>query len=164
VRLVDAAPARSTRILAQQQEMLVRLRTFQGLTVSSAALEDLNDATHEVTSELGHALRREGLVHKNVLVLEESGLGFPKPHVIADLSATFYSACLALAHDPAPRSTAAVTSTSEDRELLRSTLLLQAGRTPPRLRPITEIRRRSANSAPYVSKEGGTNIPGRTVS
>ena len=147
VRLVEAVPIRSPLVEAQQSEMLIALRKLRRAAPSLDPLVDLNDATHQVTTNLGRALRREGMHRKNILVLEQAGRGLPRPQPITSSRDPFQVACRALADDPEPV-VLDRWSVPIHRDELRSTLDRQPTSPPPRIRRVPDLgpSRRGARS------------------
>jgi len=121
-RLVEFERRSSPLALAQQSEMVTQLRVFGALPMRKPSLIALNEATHEVAVNLGKALRREGLQHKNIRSLQSRGEDLPVPRLMADSRDPFNVACRTLANDLAPGPRYERRAPSLEREALRTAL------------------------------------------
>jgi len=122
LRLTELQPARSPLVVAQQSEMTQQLRRHSAPRISIANLHDLDDATHELTINVGKALRREGLRHRNILILDTDAIGPPGARPITNTRERFNLACRQLARDPEPDTPRTAFRTRSYRTLLAESL------------------------------------------
>jgi hypothetical protein len=131
-RIVDLVPHRSPLPTLQQSEMVTQLRTRPEERLSLAQLGDLNEATYELTRELGKALRREAMARGRLQTLGATTDWLPIPRAITTTRHPFYVACKALADAPPPPSDATVQIDKSARLWLAASLRTASFRTPAR--------------------------------
>ena len=132
-RLAEIEKRRSPLLLAQQSEMVIRLRSPFPNRPSSEDLRDLNAATHELTVTLGRTLRDQALRARNIVALDSEQIGLPKAQPMTGTEWAFTAACQRLTEDPAPQPPKQ-SSAPHERERLRRTLEETAIGKPPPLR------------------------------
>lgn len=129
-RLVEIEKRRSPLLLAQQSEMVMRLRAdLKPLTVRQ--LHELNAATHELTVTVGQVLRQDA---RNLAVLRPHGIGLPRPRPIDRTEWALTTACQALTEDPQPLVSPEPPAPLHEREQLRRALERSSIGTPPPIR------------------------------
>jgi len=127
--------------------MVMRLRSSFPSRPSHGELVDLNDATHELTATLGRTLRLEATHEHNIVALDPTGLGLPKPRLITSTGWAFTAACQELADDPAPISRREQRAVPVQRERLRMALEDAVVGQPPLVRRMPP----ATSPAPYPS-------------
>ena len=132
-RLAEVEKRRSPLLLAQQSEMVIRLRSPFPNRLSLRGLHDLNNATQELTVTLGRTLRAEALGARNILALDSEEIGL-KPQPMTSTEWAFTAACQRLADDPAPLEVPSRPAAPPQREQLRTTLEETVIGKPPPLR------------------------------
>jgi hypothetical protein len=132
-RLAEIEQRRSPLLLAQQSEMVIRLRSPFPSRPSSEDLRDLNAATHELTVTLGRTLRDQALRARNIVALDSEQIGLPKAQPMTGTEWAFTAACQRLTEDPAPQPPKQAPAPHE-RERLRRTLEETVIGKPPPLR------------------------------
>jgi len=151
VRLAEIEKRRSPLLLAQQTEMVIRLRSPFPRRLSNMDLHDLNAATQELTVTLGRTLREEALRARNILALDSEDIGPPEARPMIGIEWAFTAACQRLADDPAPKPQHQPAAPYQ-REQLRKTLEETAIGTPPPLRRM----RPSPTSGPVAPGQGSS--------
>jgi hypothetical protein len=121
-RLVDVQPRRPSLPLIQQSEVATQLRTLGGAAPSFSVLTELNAASHELTVNLGKALRREGMHSRTIMAMESTGPGLPVPKPITNSRHVFHRACWALSHEPLPDDAKPPVAPTHERQRLRRRL------------------------------------------
>ena len=143
-RLAEVEPRRSPLLLAQQSEMVMQLRAATTGRVSRDELHDLNRATHEFTVTLGRVLRREATHTHNIVALDSTGMGLPKPQHMTRTGWAFTAACQQLADQPSRVASQQQPAAPVEREKLRMALDDAAVGKPPPLRRMTPSIARTA--------------------
>jgi hypothetical protein len=132
-RLAEVEKRRSPLLLAQQSEMVIRLRSTRAARLSVHQLHDLNAATHELAVTVGRTLRHEALATRNIVALDTDHLGPPRAQPMTGTEWAFTAACQRLADRPPPPSHEQQV-VADERERLRRILEEIVIGTPPPLR------------------------------
>jgi len=121
-RLTEIERRHSPLLLAQQSEMVIRLRSPFPHRLSEPELRDLNEATHEVAVTVGRTLNREAQRSQNIVRLEYDDTGLPNSQPMVGPEWAFTTACRRLVDDPAPILAPEPPAASRERERLHRTL------------------------------------------
>lgn len=122
VRLVEFEQRRSPLLLAQQSEMVIRLRSPFLSRPSRTELHSLTEATHEVAIAAGTVLRHEALRTQNIVSLEYDDAGSPTPRAMLGPEWAFTTAAQRLVDDPPPVGMPQPPAAARQREQLHRSL------------------------------------------